>query len=228
MRRYALRSELVVLLGLALLATVACGGRRESTGTEERQTGEASSLLPEEHPSLTPSSDMSLPPVAPTAGTGDAGLTWGVPEGWSEETPSSSMRRAQYRLPSETGDGQCVVFYFGPGEGGDVEANVMRWADEFGQPDGRSSRDADGATRNWQANECPSDDSSEVTGVHSGGMSPMTGGGQKKEGQMLLGAIASGPDANWFFKCTGPEATMRAEAKRFRGDDAVDPEWYRS
>ena len=54
----------------------------------------------------------------------------------------------------------------------------------------------------------------EVTGIHSGGMSPVTSG-EKKEGQMLLGAIASGPDANWFFKCTGPKATMRAEVGNF-------------
>ena len=48
-------------------------------------------------------------------------------------------------------------------------------------------------------------------------MSPMAGGGQKKEGQMLIGAIASGPDANWFFKCTGPEVTMRTEAEAING-----------
>jgi len=34
-------------------------------------------------------------------------------------------------------------------------------------------------------------------------------------GYMLLGAIAEGPDANWFFKLTGPEATVEAQRAGF-------------
>jgi hypothetical protein len=34
---------------------------------------------------------------------------------------------------------------------------------------------------------------------------------------MLLGAVAEGPDSNWFFKLTGPEATVRAERAAFEG-----------
>ena len=43
---------------------------------------------------------------------------------------------SQYRR-----DGQCVVYYFGAGQGGGPEANAQRWADQFEQPDGGSSRD---------------------------------------------------------------------------------------
>jgi hypothetical protein len=32
---------------------------------------------------------------------------------------------------------------------------------------------------------------------------------------MLLGAIAAGPDAPWFFKFTGPETTVRAQREAF-------------
>jgi hypothetical protein len=32
---------------------------------------------------------------------------------------------------------------------------------------------------------------------------------------MLLGAIARGPDANWFFKATGPRKTMEANRAAF-------------
>jgi hypothetical protein len=34
---------------------------------------------------------------------------------------------------------------------------------------------------------------------------------------MLLGAIARGPDANWFFKATGPRTTMEANRAAFDG-----------
>ena len=32
---------------------------------------------------------------------------------------------------------------------------------------------------------------------------------------MLLGAIVPGGEANWFFRCTGPEKTMEAHRARF-------------
>jgi hypothetical protein len=34
---------------------------------------------------------------------------------------------------------------------------------------------------------------------------------------MLLGAVAAGPDANWFFKSTGPQATVEAHRAAFEG-----------
>jgi len=41
------------------------------------------------------------------------------------------------------------------------------------------------------------------------------GSSEAKPGYMLLGAIVEGPDANWFFKCTGPAATMKANRADF-------------
>ncbi len=40
---------------------------------------------------------------------------------------------------------------------------------------------------------------------------------QSLEDYMLLGAIARGPDANWFFKLTGPRATVAGQREAFRG-----------
>ena len=49
------------------------------------------------------------------------------------------MRRAQYRVPGSAGDGEGVVYYFGPGQGGGPMENAHRWAGMFKQPDGRDS-----------------------------------------------------------------------------------------
>jgi hypothetical protein len=54
----------------------------------------------------------------------------------------------------------------------------------------------------------------EVTGTYGGG-GPMMGGGEPQPDSMLLGAVAEGPDANWFFKLTGPEETVRAQREAF-------------
>ena len=55
----------------------------------------------------------------------------------------------------------------------------------------------------------------EVTGTYKEGT--MGGAAQMKPNFMLLGAIAEGPDANWFFKFTGPEATVREQRGAFDG-----------
>lgn len=148
------------------------------------------------------------PPAAEAAGS-DSVLVWQAPESWREETPTSPMRRAQYRVPGPDGDGQLVVFYFGTGQGGDAMANARRWADQFRQEDGRASSEVM-TTRQRTVGEMPVL-IVEVEGTYTGGMS----GAPELPGAMLLGAIARGPDANWFFKLTGPRATIESQRQAF-------------
>ena len=57
----------------------------------------------------------------------------------------------------------------------------------------------------------------EVSGTYKEGGMMMTGGPQQDfPDYMLKGAIVEGPDANWFFKFTGPEETVRANTEQFR------------
>ena len=101
------------------------------------------------------------------------------------------------------------MFYFGPGQGGDPLANVERWAGQFTQADGSDSRE--------KMKVAPLGSAKvpvrvvEVTGTYDGGMSGLG----PQAGWMLLGAIAEGADAPWFFKFVGPEATVRAERDAF-------------
>tara|TARA_Y100000588_G_scaffold166753_1_gene180651 strand:+ start:354 stop:878 length:525 start_codon:yes stop_codon:yes gene_type:complete len=53
--------------------------------------------------------------------------TFEVPESWTAEPPSSRMRKAQYK----NGETEIVVFYFGVGSGGSVDANINRWMGQF-------------------------------------------------------------------------------------------------
>jgi hypothetical protein len=173
--------------------------------------------------SAVPAPGMGAPPLvdsrghavpsAPGGGESPAGgqLIWNVPAGWVEEPPSSSMRKAQYALPAAAGDpegGQCAVFYFGPGQGGDIQANIDRWASQL--------TDASGG------HPTPTVAESNIGGrkvlkVSMEGTYTNTMGGDSapKPGTLLLGAIVEGADANWFFKCTGPKKTMESHRQEF-------------
>jgi hypothetical protein len=123
------------------------------------------------------------------------------------------MRLAQYRVPGPGGDAECIVFYFGPGQGGDALSNSVRWAGQFRQPDGSSSVDRMLTTR-LESTRLPVQ-LVEVTGIYDGGMTMTDAPAVEKPGYMLLGAVVDGPDAPWFFKFTGPETTLRAQRAGF-------------
>lgn len=123
-------------------------------------------------------------------------------------TPDNSIRLAQYRVPGPAGPGELVVFYFGPGQGGDPLSNAVRWARQFTGPDGAPLAampqlvDLDGARLPLQIVE--------IRGDYTGGMSD-----EPIADAMLLGGIADGPDAPWFFKLVGPASTLESQRDAF-------------
>jgi len=169
--------------------------------------------LPPGHPAIGQAAAQELPPVPEGAGQGQAALAWASPAGWIAETPSSSMRRAQYKVPGPYGDGECVVFYFGPGQGGDPMSNAQRWASQFttadGSPAEKSMKTSEIEVAGFKVTLV------EVAGTYNGGMTMGGAPSAPKPGYRLLGAIAPGPDANWYFKFTGPDATVNAERTAF-------------
>ena len=56
-----------------------------------------------------------------------AGLAVPLPQGWMQAAPSSRMRALQATIPGSGGPGELAVFFFGPGGGGGVDANLERW-----------------------------------------------------------------------------------------------------
>lgn len=201
----------LILSLLCLVGGLACAPSPETSTTDESVAETAPQATASTPSSSSPAAGI-VPPVPAGAGTGASGLAWDVPAEWTEETPSSPMRRAQYRVPGAAGDAECVVFYFGPGQGGDAQSNIARWAGQFsledGQPATEQARfaefDVDGLPVTMV----------EVAGTYSGGM-PMQPAAPQP-GYALLGAIVEGPDANWFYKMTGPEETVVGATEAFR------------
>src|SRR5262245_12714824 len=146
-----------------------------------------------------------LPAPAPAIGIA-GGVQWKVPATW-REAKAGSMRVATYEVPAAGSalTGECAVFFFGPGQGGTVDANLERWSRQFeGSPKPERS--------NRRVNELP------VTVVRLMGTYLAPGGPAmqsqgKRPGYRLLGAIVEAPGGLVFFKLTGPGATI-ANAER--------------
>ena len=159
-----------------------------------------------------------MPPAAgvpPGAGDGDGnepaspGLKWSVPSGWSTQ-PERAMRFATYSIPPASGDkegAECAVFYFGPGQGGDVKANLDRWVGQFEQ-----ARIGTRAERTVHGVKVTTVD---VHGTYLAPSGPMMESQGRLEKYSLLGAIAEGPLGSVFFKLTGPENTVKAAQGAF-------------
>ena len=150
-------------------------------------------------------------PSASAPVTTAGGLSWTVPKGWTE-VPGSSMRVATWRTPVAPGDkegAEIAVFYFGPGQGGGVDANVDRWFAQM-TPEKGSKKPS---RSQMKVGEIP------VTlctaeGTYSGGMGMGSSSGPQK-GYALEGAIAEGPRGSVFFKLTGPKKTVAKEKATF-------------
>jgi hypothetical protein len=204
-----MRSLYVTTLAFCVLLASACQA--------EQNTGAGGAPPPPAPPSAErpapPSAQPTIAPPPPGAGTGATGLTWTVPAGWASEVPSTSMRKAQYRVPGSAGDAECIVFYFGPGQGGGAMANAQRWATQFTLDDGRPG-DAGMTTESRKVGGMEVLVVA-VSGTYQGGFRMQAQQPAPEPNQMLLAAIAEGPDANWFFKLTGPRATVEEQRAAF-------------
>jgi len=141
------------------------------------------------------------PPPAPAAKP----LEWDDPPQW-KKVPASGMRRASYEIPPAKGDkapGELNVFILG----GDIEPNIKRWVDEFSGFDPKSLVRHDRTVNDMTQAvvEIPK-------GTFSGGMGSKT----PSANHGLLGAIVVTPSgAEYFFKLTGPSATVKAARDPF-------------
>ncbi len=188
----------------------------------EEKGGEmlAGQNLPSGHPpipGMTPQSSSSSGDNPSTNGAGAAigELKYDPPESWESVPPASRMRKAQYRMPGDTGDGELTVFYFGPRGGGGTEANIQRWQGQFSGPEGGPVPEEDVTRETLESNGL------KVTYLEvSGRFSPgaMTMGGQPQppvDNYRLLAAVVETPQGPWFFKAAGPDETMVAHRAGF-------------
>jgi hypothetical protein len=156
-------------------------------------------------PALEPGSAHSANPASPHGG---GVLKWTAPPEWVQETPVSSMRKAQYRLARVTGDtddAELAVFYF-EGSGGSVQANIERWIGQFRKADGTPAGDT-ARTTHRRSHGIPVT-IVDVSGTYLAGGMAMPVDKPEKPGFRMLAAVAEAGSGPWFFKLTGPAKTV--------------------
>lgn len=167
--------------------------------TEKAQTESQSQQMPPKQSQMPPQGNPHAAAVPNTV----AGITWLTPEGWASGG-DRPMRIATYLIDPADGKAECAVFYFGSGQGGDVDANLARWIRQVAQPDGSDSQAK--AKHGTIASECCEIKTIEVEGTYMFSAGPMMQVQEERPDYILLGGIAPAPEGNVFFKLTGPKA----------------------
>lgn len=140
------------------------------------------------------------------------GLTGEVPTEWTSEEPDSSMRLLQMAVPGapEHPEAEMVVYYFGPGQGGSVEANVDRWRSQFAGPEGGP---VEPEISRFEASGMPVT-VVELTGTYTRGVGTGAAGPARSE-QTLVAAVLESDRGSLFIQLHGPRATVALHREVF-------------
>ncbi len=163
--------------------------------------------LPPGHP---PVAEEPLPGL-PVLGVGTAqgadddegalAISWKAPARWSEVPNTSSMRIASYHVPAASGaadEAELSVVR----AGGSTEANLQRWIEQFA--DGRTVERSTRMVRGLEISIV------EVAGTFQAAGMGAADSARSRPGWMLRGAVVETDQGSYFFKLTGPSASVRA------------------
>lgn len=147
-------------------------------------------------------------PEVPAPAIEDASLEFTAPAGWIAETPTSSNRHAQYKLPrvaNDREDAELVAYHFSGG-GGTSQANIDRWIGQFHKADGSPASDTAKITRKDINGIAVT--MLDISGTYEGSMMPMQPTSNPKTDYRMLAAVVETGSGPWFFKLTGPAKTV--------------------
>ncbi len=135
--------------------------------------------------------------TVPTASGSD--LAWQAPAQWTSK-PAGAMRKATYVVPGDGGDAELSVTAF-PGDVGGELMNVNRWRGQLTLPP-LAAADLDGSVSRVESNGLRLT----IVELASAG---------DPNGKAMMGAIVPVSGSTWFFKLTGPGASIRAAKPAF-------------
>jgi len=138
-----------------------------------------------------------------------------VPAGWTATQPNEMQARfrlAQFRLPRAAGDAanpEVIVFYFGPGGGGGVPANLDRWRGMF---EGNMAGKGKVATTSRASLKITTLD---LSGTYKDRVAPMAPTYTSRPGYRMLAAAVEttrpGGQGPYWIRLVGPARSVAAQ-----------------
>jgi hypothetical protein len=205
----------ILILPVLLFGLAACGNR-EAAPPAVAETSSAPQAAPAT--SEAPASGDAIAPISPHASlidpspnsqqaAGAAGsIDFDLPKAWQSQTPTSTMRLAQAAIQGPGGPADLAVFFFGPGGGGPVDANIDRWV---GQMEGATKPTSETfETNGYKVTWVDVKGTLKPSGMGMGPSTPVSNA-------RLYGAVVEGPGGPWFFKAQGPDSTLGPQRDAF-------------
>ncbi len=176
---------LIALLAVAPAAQTVAAGKPQATSAKEQQGSVRISLL---------------------------GMQSRVPGSWRAQPPATSSRLAQYSIPGK-GAGQeaeFIVYFFGAGQGGSANENIIRWRGQFFGPNGAPVTPR---VERFKVNGMAVT-TVDLRGAYARGIGigPV---GVPKADQTLLAAVVESPKGNLIVQLHGPRTTVSAQYSAF-------------
>lgn len=189
-----------LLLALTALTFTACDKPEPVTYTvpKEGQVEQAASM-PADHPEVpvagNPSGNMQMLPGMAEAAAAAPDLSYTIPEGWTD-AGATGMRKANLRVVDEHGTTEITALTF-PGDVGGLLANINRWAEQIG---------LESMTEEQVKQVTTPATISKHRGIYVSLLGPE---------RSILGGILPFHGNTWFFKMTGPAATITEQESAF-------------
>lgn len=145
-----------------------------------------------------------------------AGVSWRISDDW-EIGPEAPMRAGTYLASAAEGDAEgaeCRVNFFGQGQGGNVEQNIVRWQGQMEAPD-QEGVFAEPLVSQVTVNGLQVS-IVELAGTYLSKSRPMAREFTRKPDFRMFAAIVQAPGGALFFKMTGPAKTMQLQRETFR------------
>jgi hypothetical protein len=198
----ASRASLTAIAAASLLLS-ACGDEQVATYRVPKEKDAELPMAAASAGAAQPDAAQGAPGTSmadtavPTASGQD--LAWQAPAQWTSK-PAGAMRKATYAVPGDGGDAELSITAF-PGDVGGELANVNRWRGQIGLTPLRPE-ELEATVSHVEAN------SFNIVVVELASRPDPNGKG-------ILGAIVPAGGSTWFFKLTGPGATLRSAKPAF-------------
>ncbi len=138
----------------------------------------------------------------------DKGLKSVAPASWEMEKPKSRFRAFQFSLPKAEGDkkdAEMIVYFFGRGGGGGLDANIKRWKGQFADPKVKM--------KTWKAGDVEAT-VLDLTGTLLDKFPPFAPNAKviRRPGYRRINVYFASENGPYFFRFSGPQKTIDKHA----------------